>query len=121
MKLSDKQIRIYIGEAAEYEERAAFMSDVVLSVLPEDVDVEDEFCEQIARLWDVARLPFRDLLAAIGLGQTACSVRFCIPLKTIQHWCGTGGEARACTLYIRMMISELTGYLDIREGSVHEI
>lgn len=115
MKLSNTQIHAYIVETAAYAERNSFASDVVLSVVPEDIEIEDEFCEQVARLWDVARLPFRDLLAAIGLSQTACSVRFCIPFKTIQHWCGTGGEARACSTYIRLMIAELTGYLTLRE------
>jgi len=118
MKLTDKQIRIYLGEAAEYTDRDAFASDIAVSAYgaagDADGDIDPVFVEQVARLWDVARLPFRELLAAFGLSQTACSQRFCVPLKTVQNWCGTGGEARACSVYIRLMMAELLGYLDTR-------
>lgn len=53
---------------------------------------------------DIATIPFRDLLAALGLTQTELSRRYCIPLRTVQGWaCGT----RSCPPYVRLMIAEL--------------
>ena len=115
MKLKDKHIQAYIAEAAEYADRDAFASDVALSAADPEEEISAADIEQIARMWDVAVLPFRDLLSAIGMTQTKCSTRFCIPLRTVQHWCGKGDDARECALHVRLMIAELTGYLNIRE------
>ena len=118
MKLTDKQINTYIEETAAYTSREAFASDVSISAydaagLTDDID--PEFVEQVARLWDVIRLPFRDLLAAFGIGQTACARRFCIGVKTVQRWCSASDSyVRECAPYIRLMMAELLGYLNIR-------
>ena len=118
MRLTDKQIYTYLGETAEYTDRDAFASDVAVSVYDAaglSDDIAPAFVEQLARLWDVIRLPFRDLLAAFGIGQTACSRRFCISIKTVQRWCSASDNyARECAPYIRLMMAELLGYLDIR-------
>ena len=117
MHMTDKQIYTYLGEAAAYTDRAAFASDVAISVYDAAENTEDvsaEFAEQVARLWDVAHLSFGELLKAFGLGQTECSRRFCIPLRTVQHWCASGAEARSCTTYLRLMMAELIGYIHLR-------
>ena len=58
---------------------------------------------------EITTLPFRDLLAALGLSQTECSRRFGIPLRTVQGW---ANETRHCPPYIRLMMAELTGIKD---------
>lgn len=55
---------------------------------------------------ELAGLPFRDLLKAMGMTQTQCSRRFEIPLRTIQHW--AAGD-RECPTYVKLMMAELTG------------
>lgn len=62
---------------------------------------------------EIAALPFRDLLRAMGLTQSACSRRFEIPLRTVQHW---AGEDRECPIYLRLMMAELTGIYERTEG-----
>lgn len=125
MRLTDKQIYMYLGETAEYSNRDAYASDITMSVynavddngelINPTEDIDPAFVEQVARLWDVARLPFRDLLAAFGLSQTECSHRFCIGLKTVQRWCSMSDNfRRECAPYLRLMMAELIGYLDIR-------
>ena len=62
---------------------------------------------------EIIAIPFRDLLRAMGLTQTACSRRFDIPLRTVQGW---ANETRRCPVYIRLMMAELTGILKRTEG-----
>ncbi len=67
--------------------------------------------EQLRRLWHVAHDSFRDLLTAIDMTQTALSVRFCIPFRTVQGW--ALGEC-PCSPYLRLMFAEATGYIKLR-------
>ncbi len=55
---------------------------------------------------ELAGLPFRDLLKAMGMTQTQCSRRFDIPLRTVQHW--AAGD-RDCPPYVKLMLAELAG------------
>lgn len=116
--MTNKQIYQYYGEVENYTEPEAFASDVALSLLnPEDpnqnVDIEE--VEQLERLWRVARLPFREFLNLLGLSQTNCSIRFCIPRRTVQEW---AGERRKAPPYVRLMMAECTGYLRSRKNAL---
>ena len=55
---------------------------------------------------EILTVPFRDLLAAMGLTQSECSRRFEIPWRTIAHW--TAGD-RQCPSYVRLMMAEIMG------------
>lgn len=113
--MTDKQIYAYFGEAANYTDPAAYASDVALSLLdPEDPgqEVDAATVEQLISLWHVANDPFRDLLTSMGLSISQCSARFCIPYRTVQDW---AAERRSCAPYIRLMMAELTGLVQLRE------
>lgn len=114
--MTDKQIYRLYGEAANYADPDAFASDVALSLLDPDTpgqEVDMALFEQLRGLWHAYNDPFRLLLDRIGLSQSGCSRRFCIPLRTVQGW--TLGE-RACPSYVRLMMAEATGALRIRDG-----
>lgn len=113
--MTDKQIYQLFGETANYADPDAFASDAALSLLdPDDPGQEVDLAvfEQLRTLWHVANDPFKGLLERMGLRQTQCSVRFCISLRTVQHW---ANEDRACPPYIRLMMAEATGLLDMRD------
>lgn len=112
--MTDKQIYAYFEEASDYTDPASYASDVALSLLnPENPgqEVDMTTVEQLINLWHVANDPFRDFLSSMGLSQTQCSQRFCIPLRTVQGW---AGESRSCPLYVRLMMAELTGLVYLR-------
>ena len=119
MKLTDKQINQYIAETTEYMNRDAFAARVVITSYDHGgriAEIDPSYFEQAARLWDVIRLPFRDLIKEIGITQAQVSTRFGIGTRTVQGWCSRSAKsARQCAPYIRMMIAELLGYLSIRE------
>lgn len=112
--MTDKKIYHMYAEAANYKDPNAFASDAAPSLLdPEDPGQEIDMVlfSGLQTLWHVANDPFRTLLERMGLNQSRCSARFCIPLRTVQGW--ALGE-RACPPYIRLMMAEAVGLLDIR-------
>lgn len=114
--MTDKQIYTAYGEAANYSDPDAYASDVALSLLgPDDPgqEVDMELFEQLRTLWHVANDPFKALLDLMGMSQSDCSRRFCIPLRTVQGW--ALGERNAPP-YVRLMMAELSGIITIRGG-----
>lgn len=113
--MTSKQIYHFFGEAGSYTDPDAYASDVALSLLaPDDPDqkVDMALFGQLRALWHVANDPFRDLLEIMGLNQSQCSRRFCIPLRTVQDW---AGERRSSPPYVRLMMAELTGIVSLRD------
>lgn len=113
--MTDKQIYRLYGEAASYTDPDAFASDAALS-LPDPgrpgQEVDVDLFEQLHTLWHVFNDPFKDLLSRMGLNQTQCATRFCIPLRTVQDWVG---ERRTPPPYVRLMMAESIGMLEIRD------
>lgn len=115
--MKNKQIYQYFGEATNYGDPDAFASDVALSLLdPEDPskEIDTGLYEQLRILWQVANAPFKELLENMGLNQTQCSIRFCIPRRTIQDWTG---DRRTPPAYLRLMMAESIGLLQIRDDA----
>lgn len=113
--MTDKQIYRLYGETVNYTDPDAFASDAALSLLdPEDPgqEVDMDLFDQLRTMWHIANDPFKVLLGHIGLSQTQCSTRFCIPRRTVQEW---AGERRTPPSYIRLMMAEAAGLLDIRD------
>lgn len=114
--MNDKQIYCLFGETSNYTDPDAFASDAVLSILdPDDPskDVDMTVFEQLHILWHIANDPFKNLLDRMNLNQTQCSIRFCIPLRTIQGW---ACNERQTPAYIRLMMAEATGLLNLRRN-----
>lgn len=115
--MTDKKIYQLFGEAANYTDPDSFASDAALSLLdPDDPgqEVDMGLVEQLRILWHVANDPFRDLLKNMELTQTRCSIRFCIPLRTVQDWVG---ERRTPPPYVRLMMAELAGIVELRNAT----
>ena len=112
--MTDKQINQLFGETANYADPDAFASDAALSLLDPDnpgQEVDMGLFEQLRILWHVANDPFKSLLERIGLNQTQCSTRFCIPRRTVQDW---AGNRRTPPPYVRLMMAEAVRLVEIR-------
>ena len=85
--------------------RAAFLSNVTLSI-PDDadgcVDLDAEK-ERLSRIWELAHLSMREMVACTGLSQTAFAKQVGVPRRTVQDWCG---EKRACPTYVSFLLAE---------------
>lgn len=115
--MDNKLFEIIWKDAQNIKDSDSFVSDWATSSIfldPEhpDQEIDSSIVDQLGRLWQVANLPFREFLKLLGLTQTRCTTRFCIPLRTVQGW--AIGE-RACPSYIRLMMAELCGAVRLRE------
>lgn len=113
--MTNKEIYHFFCETGNYTDPDAYASDVALSLLgPDDPEqeVDMELFEHLRTLWHVANDPFKTLLERMGINQAQCSVRFCIPLRTVQDW---AGERRTPPPYVRLMMAELTGVVRLRD------
>lgn len=59
---------------------------------------------------EIMQLTFREQVKAMRMTQSGCARRFRVPLRTLQGW--ALGE-RECPIYIRLMMAELTGLLEV--------
>lgn len=84
--------------------RDAFLNNVTLSApdVPGCIDLDAEKA-RLSRIWELAHLSMRELVAHTGLSQTAFAKGAGIPLRTVQDWCG---EKRACPAYVRFLLVE---------------
>lgn len=115
--MTDKQILQVYAEAANYTDPNVYASDILTSSIlldPEDPEQEIplELADQLRTLWHVANDSFKALLERMGLNQTQCATRFCIPLRTVQDWASRKSSASP---YIRLMMAELTGLVHLHE------
>lgn len=64
----------------------------------------------LANIHNIAYMSFKDILKEAGLTQTAFSEKFCISLRTVQHW--HSGD-RKCPDYLRLLICKYLGILEV--------
>lgn len=57
----------------------------------------------------VAHIPFKDIIKQTGYTQTDFAIKYCIPLRTIESWCG---ETRKCNDYVKLLICKDLGLLN---------
>lgn len=116
MTLTNKQINTLYAEAPHYQDPNAYVTDMLTSSLlldPTDPDQEIPLVlgDGLRSLWHVVNAPFGSLLELMDLTQTECATRFCIPLRTVQGW---AGETRSAPPYVRLMMAELMGVVNLR-------
>lgn len=117
LHMTPQQLTHAFLEAPRYTDPDAFVSDLLLSaafLAPGDAEAQPDLslAEPLRRIWDAACLPFGELLRELGHSQTALSRRYCIPIRTVQDW---AGGRRNPPGWVRLMLAELTGYLEAAE------
>lgn len=110
--MTDKQFYCCYTEIANYQDRDAYVSDMVLSSIWEDApgdDIPEARVDTVGKIWDATHKSVKQIAADAGLTQRKLAERFCIPYRTVENWCG--GQ-RDCPAYVRLMMQELLGQLD---------
>lgn len=112
--MTDKQYNICVTEAQNYTDREAYISDLSLSSMwgdgPED-DIPTALIEQLGSIYDAVHRSVKEIAAEAGISVRAMAIRFYIPIRTAESWCGTTDAARQCPLYTRLMMQECLGLL----------
>ena len=112
--MTDKQYSFCVNEAKNYTDRDAYISDLALSFVwgdgPEG-DIPTARMEHLGSIYDAVHRSIKDIAAEAGMSVRAIAIRFCIPQRTVESWCGTTDAARQCPLYTRLMMQECLGLL----------
>lgn len=112
--MTNKQYNLCVLEAQNYADRDAYISDIALSSIWGDGlgdDIPQERIEQIGSIYDAVHRSVKDIAAAAGMSVRAMAIRFCIPQRTVEGWCGSGDSARQCPLCTRLMMQECLGII----------
>lgn len=112
--MTDKQYSTCIAEAQNYTDRDSYISDLALSSIwgdgPED-DIHTARMGQLGNIYDAVHRSVKEIASEAGISVRAMAIRFCIPQRTVESWCGTTGAARQCPMYTRLMMQECLGML----------
>lgn len=95
------------GEAHNYTDRDAYISDLALSSIwgdAPDADIPAERLELLGRIYDAAHATVPSLLEQHRMTQTDFARYFGIPLRTVQDWYA---GRRACPSYVLTMAAEI--------------
>lgn len=78
--------------------------------LSEKAQPSKENFAALRKIYEIAHMSVRDLLTRSGMTNGELSRRFCIPIRTVQNW---AIGMRECPAYVRLMMAELLGYIDV--------
>lgn len=74
----------------------------------------NEIIQMLGNIHDIAHMSIRDIISKSGMTQSAFSIKFCIPLRTIEDW---ATDKRKCADYIRLMLSKELGFISKLGGN----
>lgn len=109
--MTDKQFCACVREVDNYQDRDAYVSDMVLSSIWEDSpsdEIPESRVDAVGRIWDATHKSVKQIAADSGMTHRKLAERFCIPVRTIEDWC-TG--KRTPPDYVRLMMQECLGML----------
>lgn len=107
--MTDSQYAVCVREASSYTDADAYVSDLALSSIWGDAPGADIPADRLDALRDIftaVSRPVRQIVADTGLTQAAFAEHLCIPLRTVENWCG---GLRECPVYVRLLIQESLG------------
>lgn len=85
--------------------KEAFLNNVTLSIKDDadgGVDLDAEKF-RIEKLWNIAKMPFKEMIALTGMTQRAFAKGAGVPERTMQNWCA---GIRECPEYVKMLLAE---------------
>lgn len=97
------------SEALSSSDCNTYVSDWSLSSVWDDApdaDIPADRIDVLERIWDAAHLTIRDIRAHTGLSQAAFSIRYCIPVRTLEDW---ERGVRSSPDYLRLLLAQATG------------
>jgi DNA-binding transcriptional regulator YiaG len=98
--MTNKQFYQVWSNALANNSRDEFVSSWALSSV--------SLVNELGTVWDVAHMSIRDMCAESGMTAPEMAELFCIPPRTMQHWCA---GTRVPADYIRLMMAEYLGFI----------
>ena len=103
--MTNIQFYKFWGEALEYTDRSAFVSDAALSSLWGEDDADPMVrVPELEKLWDAAHTGVKAIRELACMTQAEFAARHLVPLRTLQRW-----EKGECPEHIRLFLLESEG------------
>lgn len=103
--MTNIQFYEFWGEALEYTDRDAFVSDAALSSLWGEDDADPMVhVPELGKLWDAAHTGVKAIRELTCMTQAEFAARHLVPLRTLQRW-----EKGECPEHIRLFLLESEG------------
>ena len=105
-RMTRKQYSFCVTEAANYSNSDTYVSGMMAASIWDNankIEIPTERQETLRRVYTAVIRTVPEIVCASGLTQTAFAERWCIPLCTVQDWCG---GIRECPLYTRLMMQQ---------------
>lgn len=103
--MTNIQFYKFWGEALEYTDRDAFVSDAALSSLWGEDDADPMVhVPELGKLWDAAHTGVKAIRELTCMTQAEFAARHLVPLRTLQRW-----EKGECPEHIRLFLLESEG------------
>lgn len=109
---------LLFGKATEYADEDLFVAEwSTSSIFDPDPDGPEPDYEKIVvylrEVWTAAHLSVKDIRKHTGMTQAEFAAACCIPYRTIVNWEVPGSNARQCPPYIRLMLAQIAGIVDL--------
>ena len=111
IKMNEKQYRLCVLEAMNYDDQDAYVSDLALSSIwgdAPDAEIPDDRLRQISSVYTAIHRSVKQIASASDMSQRKLAERFLIPYRTMEDWCS--GKSK-CPVYTRLMMQECLGLL----------
>ena len=110
--MTTKQYRLCVTEAQNYNDRDAYISDVLLSSVfcgTAGDQAPTRMTDAIGSIYDAVHRSVTDIAAAAGTTNRKLAERLCIPVRTVENW---SSGARSCPVYVSLLIQQAIGIYD---------
>ncbi len=108
--MTDKLFLKLWQDALEQPDKELYVGEYGYPDWFDDINANpDTVVHILQNIHDIAHMSVRDIISTSGLTQAAFSIKFCIPLRTIEDW---ATEKRKCADYIRLMFAKILGLLE---------
>lgn len=107
--MTNNQYYACVSHCADYTDPDAYVSDLALSSIwgdAPDADIPADRLAALRGIYAAVNRTVRQIVAASGLTQAAFAEHLCIPLRTVENWCG---GLRECPVYVRLLIQQALG------------
>ena len=107
--MTSKQFSACVAACPHYTDPNTYVYDVAASDIwgdAPDADIPADRLDALRDIFTAVSRPVRQIVADTGLTQAAFAEHLCIPLRTVENWCG---GLRECPVYVRLLIQQALG------------
>ena len=109
--MTDKLFNKIWKDALEQPNKELYMAEYGYPDWFDEISQDpQEISDILGNIHEVAHMTLKEIIKRAGLTQAAFSVKFCIPIRTVEDWCSGKNK---CRDYDRLMFCKILGILKV--------